>query len=46
MDDKRIIELLFLRDEAALGEIERRYGSCSALCRSALPAIGQDARSA
>lgn len=43
MDDKRIIELLFLRDEAALGEIERRYGRLLGSVSLGITGNGQDA---
>lgn len=43
MDDKRIIELLYARDEAAIAELEKKYGG---LCRSLISRVLTDRRDA
>ena len=43
MDDKRIISLLYARDEAGVAELEKKYG---ALCRSLISRVLYDRRDA
>ena len=42
MDDKRIIELLFARDEQALREIEEKYGGLCRYIASNVLAMNED----